>query len=73
MRAATQMRRDFQEFMIMPVGAPSICEALRNGAGVIHKDGAGEPLGPDCEYDELLRIEQELGDEAVFGAKLKAG
>ena len=27
---------DFQEFMVMPIGAPSFAEALRNGAETFH-------------------------------------
>ena len=27
---------DFQEFMVMPVGAPSFAEALRAGAEIFH-------------------------------------
>ena len=37
---------DVQEFMIMPVGAPSRSERV-------------------AKYNQLLRIEEELGDSAV--------
>lgn len=38
---------DVQEFMIMPVGAPSRSERV-------------------AKYNQLLRIEEELGDSAVY-------
>ena len=38
---------DVQEFMIMPVGAPSHSERV-------------------AKYNQLLRIEEELGDSAVY-------
>ena len=41
---------DVQEFMIMPVGAPSRSERV-------------------AKYNQLLRIEEELGDLAVYGYK----
>ena len=56
---------DFQEFMIVPVGAPSFAEALRTGAEVFHalkktlgKRGLGTAVGdeggfaPDLESNE---------------------
>ena len=56
---------DFQEFMIVPVGAPTFAEALRTGAEVFHalkktlgKRGLGTAVGdeggfaPDLESNE---------------------
>ena len=54
---------DIQEFMIVPVGAPSFCEALRWGSEVYHKLG------------ELLRREgysTTVGDEGGFAPNLSS-
>jgi enolase len=74
---------DFQEFMILPVGAPSIREAVRYGAevfhalkSVLHRRGLGTGVGdeggfaPDLPSNEAA-IEAIL--EAVHQAGFKAG
>lgn len=54
---------DFQEFMIMPVGAPSMSEALRYGAEVFH--ALKKVLG-DKGYNTAV------GDEGGFAPDLKS-
>ncbi|MEQ1908195.1 MAG: phosphopyruvate hydratase [Vicinamibacterales bacterium] len=54
---------DFQEFMVMPVGAPSFSEALRTGAEIFHAlrgilKGRGQSTG--------------VGDEGGFAPNLKS-
>jgi enolase len=54
---------DFQEFMVMPVGAPSFAEALRMGAEIFHTlrgilKGRGQSTG--------------VGDEGGFAPNLKS-
>jgi enolase len=54
---------DFQEFMVMPVGAPSFAEALRAGAEIFHAlrgilKGRGQSTG--------------VGDEGGFAPNLKS-
>jgi enolase len=54
---------DFQEFMVMPVGAPSFAEALRTGAEIFHAlrgilKGRGQSTG--------------VGDEGGFAPNLKS-
>jgi enolase len=74
---------DFQEFMILPVGAPSIREAVRYGAevfhalkAVLHGRGLGTAVGdeggfaPDLSSNEAA-IEVIL--EAIHKAGFKAG
>ena len=54
---------DFQEFMIMPVGAPTFAEALRMGAEIFHK------------LKEVLkkeRLSTNVGDEGGFAPNLKS-
>src|SRR4029079_5643184 len=54
---------DFQEFMIMPKGAPSFAEALRYGVEVFHA------------LKSVLRdrgLSTAVGDEGGFAAKLKS-
>ncbi|HUF64076.1 MAG TPA: phosphopyruvate hydratase [Verrucomicrobiales bacterium] len=54
---------DFQEFMIMPVGAPSFCEALRYGTEVFHA------------LKTVLRdrgLSTAVGDEGGFAPALKS-
>jgi len=54
---------DFQEFMIMPVGAPSFSEALRMGAEVFHN------------LKKLLQDKNQstnVGDEGGFAPNLKS-
>lgn len=67
---------DFQEFMIVPRGAPTFCEALRYGAEVFHQlkkvlhdrglstavgDEGGFAPGLDSAEDALSVIEQAVG------------
>lgn len=54
---------DFQEFMIMPLGAPSISEALRMGAEVFH---TLKKLLHDNNYST------NVGDEGGFAPNLKS-
>ena len=59
---------DFQEFMVMPVGASSFREALRWGTEIYHllHDVLGSRV---AKYNQLLRIEQELRDSAKYPGK----
>ncbi len=74
---------DFQEYMAMPVGAPTFAEALRYGAetfhalkGILHKKKLATSVGdeggfaPDLESNEQA-VEVIL--EAIAAAGLKAG
>lgn len=54
---------DFQEFMIMPVGAPSFSEALRYGAEIFH---ALKTVLSDKGYNTAV------GDEGGFAPDLKS-
>jgi enolase len=54
---------DFQEFMIMPVGAPSISEAIRYGAEIFH---ALKKVLHDKGYNTAV------GDEGGFAPDLKS-
>ena len=54
---------DFQEFMVMPVGAPSFAEALRTGAEIFHA------------LRSILKGRQQstgVGDEGGFAPNLKS-
>jgi len=54
---------DFQEFMIMPVGAPTFAEALRAGAEIFHTlRGALKSAG----------LNTNVGDEGGFAPNLKS-
>lgn len=73
---------DLQEFMIMPVGAPSISEAIRCGAevfhnlkAVLHKRGLNTAVGdeggfaPDLSSnEEALKVIMEAIDKAGYTA-----
>src|SRR5436309_4587101 len=57
---------DFQEFMIMPVGAPSLPEAVRMGAEVfhhlkkiLHDSGHGTAVGDEGGFAPNLKSNQE--------------
>jgi enolase len=55
---------DFQEFMILPVGAPTFREALRMGAEVFHslrKSAEGCGTQYQCRRRGRLRAEPEVG------------
>lgn len=54
---------DFQEFMIMPVGAPSIAEAIRYGSEIFH---ALKKVLADKGYNTAV------GDEGGFAPDLKS-
>lgn len=58
---------DFQEFMIMPVGAKTFCDALRMGAEVYHflrqilnKEGLGTAVGDEGGFAPDLRDAKEV-------------
>ena len=74
---------DFQEFMIMPVGAPSFREALRTGAEIFHtlksalkKKGHNTNVGDEGGFAPNLPSAEAALDfvmEAINGAGFKAG
>jgi enolase len=74
---------DIQEFMVVPLGAPSFAEALRYGAevfhalkGVLKKKGAGTGVGDEGGYAPNLASNEEalaLIMEAIEQTGLEAG
>ncbi len=74
---------DFQEFMIMPVGAPSFAEALRYGAETFHalkailrKRGYATGVGDEGRFAPDLGSSEEalaLIVEAIAAAGLTPG
>jgi enolase len=74
---------DVQEFMVMPVGAPSFAEAVRAGAEIFHalrsslkKRGLSTGVGDEGGFAPSLKSNRdalELVLEAVAGAGFKAG
>jgi enolase len=74
---------DFQEFMVMPVGASSFSEALRAGAEIFHalrgiRKGRGQATGVGDEggFAPNLRSNREAVEvvlEAIRGAGMNAG
>jgi enolase len=54
---------DFQEFMIMPVGAPTFAEALRAGAEIFHTLKA---------QLHAAKLNTNVGDEGGFAPNLKS-
>jgi enolase len=74
---------DFQEFMVMPVGASSFAEALRTGAeifhtlrGILKKKGHATGVGDEGGFAPSLSSNREAVDlvlEAVSQAGYKAG
>jgi enolase len=74
---------DIQEFMVVPLGAPSFAEALRYGAEVFHalkkvlkKRGANTGVGDEGGYAPNLPSNEEalaVIMEAIAQAGLKAG
>lgn len=74
---------DFQEFMIVPVGATSLSEAVRYGAETFHalkaqlkKGGFSTSVGDEGGFAPNLRSNEQACDmilEAVRSAGLKAG
>ncbi len=70
---------DFQEFMIVPVNAPSFAEALRMGAetfhalkGVLHKKGYNTAVGDEGGFAPNLKSNSEAID-VILEAITKAG
>jgi len=70
---------DIQEFMIMPIGAPSFAEALRSGVEVFHnlksvlkKAGHQTAVGDDGGFAPNLRSNEEAM-ESLLEAIQKAG
>jgi len=70
---------DFQEFMIMPAGAPSFREALRMGAetfhslkSVLHKKGYNTAVGDEGGFAPNLKSNEEA-IEVILEAVEKAG
>jgi enolase len=74
---------DFQEFMVMPTGAPSFAEALRIGAeifhalrGILKARGQSTGVGDEGGFAPNLRSNREAVEvvlEAVATAGMKAG
>jgi enolase len=74
---------DFQEFMVVPVGAPSFSEALRMGAEVFHalksvlkKKGYATSVGDEGGFAPNLRSNEEAIEtilESIENAGYKAG
>ena len=74
---------DVQEFMVMPVGAPSFAEALRTGAEIFHslraslkKRGLSTGVGDEGGFAPSVKSNREALDlvlEAVAHAGYKAG
>ncbi len=74
---------DFQEFMIMPVGAPSFSEALRMGAEVFHtlkqilqKRGHATAVGDEGGFAPNLKSDEEAIElilEAIANAGYESG
>jgi enolase len=70
---------DIQEFMILPVGAPSFREALRQGVevfhalkGVLQADGLGTSVGDEGGFAPNLPS-NDAAIEVILGAIEKAG
>src|SRR5256886_13206854 len=74
---------DFQEFMVMPVGANSFAEALRAGAeifhalrGILKKHGQSTGVGDEGGFAPNLKSNREAIEvvlEAIGKAGMKAG
>lgn len=74
---------DFQEFMVMPVGAPCFAEALRYGAetfhalkGILKKKGYAVGVGDEGGFAPDLKSNEEAVEvilEAINAAGLKPG
>ena len=74
---------DFQEFMVMPVGAPSFAEALRYGAETFHalakilkKKGYATSVGDEGGFAPNLKSNEEACEvivEAIEAAGYKPG
>jgi enolase len=76
-------RLDFQEFMVMPVGAPTFAEALRCGAEIfhalkaaLHRAGLSTAVGDEGGFAPALNTPREaldFIDKAVKAAGYKLG
>ena len=74
---------DFQEFMAMPIGAPSFAEALRWGAeiyhalkGILHQKGYSTGVGDEGGFAPSLKANEEAVElilQAIDQAGYKAG
>jgi enolase len=74
---------DFQEFMVMPVGAPDFAEALRCGAEIfhalksgLHQAGLSTAVGDEGGFAPAINSAREaldFIDKAVTGAGYKLG
>ena len=74
---------DFQEFMVMPVGAPTFAEALRYGAetfhalkSILHKKGYATSVGDEGGFAPNLKSNDEACEvivEAIKAAGYKPG
>ena len=74
---------DFQEFMVMPLGAPSFAEGLRTGTeifhalrGILKKAGHSTGVGDEGGFAPNLKSNQQALDlvlEAIGKAGLRAG
>jgi len=74
---------DFQEFMVMPIGAPSFAEALRYGAetfhalkGILKKKGYATSVGDEGGFAPNLKSNDEACEvilEAIGAAGYNAG
>jgi enolase len=74
---------DFQEFMLMPIGAPSFAEALRYGsetfhtlAKILHKKGYSTSVGDEGGFAPNLRSNEEACElivEAIQSAGYRPG
>lgn len=71
---------DIQEFMIMPVGAPTFSQALRMGAGVFHtlgevleQNGYGTTVGDEGGYAPRVKNGNKEALELISQAVVKAG
>jgi enolase len=70
---------DFQEFMVVPLGAPTFAEALRYGAetfhalkGILHKKGYATSVGDEGGFAPNLKSNDEAC-EVILEAVAKAG
>jgi enolase len=74
---------DFQEFMVMPIGAPSFAEAMRYGAEtfhalrkILHKKNYNTGVGDEGGFAPNLKSNEEACDvivEAISAAGFKPG
>lgn len=74
---------DFQEFMVMPIGAPTFAEALRFGAetfhalkDLLHKRGLATSVGDEGGFAPNLKSNEEACEvivEAIQGAGFTPG